>query len=271
MTDLVVNNANVLVVHNLDNYGICDAIRNYNKYRGAENCFDATIWGGVCSNCAESEVSRLVSSQRENLIRFIYLPSRHKGGRMVRPHYGKGSDRRSTMEFPSLEILGYYEDRGSPAQVLWIVPKLKSLYVFGNSVHNMLERWNVSTTATTRVTGGETPNGANDGHPLLLAWQVLDQCPSLQEIICATPDFKTPSKFHKHRRLLPPRTIPWNKLRLLEIVLQKEQAINADNSKSDCPMAALPRHVVNHIVSFCHCEHWQVTDFPAATTNTTDE
>lgn len=205
-------------------------------------------------------MSRLVSSQRENLIRFIYLPSRHKGGRMVRPHYDNGSDRRSTMEFPSLEILGYYEDLGSPAKVLWIVPKLKSLYVFGNSVHNMLERWNVSTPATITATEGETPNGANDGQALLLAWQVLDQCPALEEIICATPDFKIPNKFRMHRRLVPPRTIPWKKLRLLEIVLRKEQAIK-DNSKSDCPLAALPRHIVDHIVSFLITSGWSQFEY----------
>lgn len=128
----------ILVLH-CDGYGreICNKA---NEQR--HTAVDVTIWGGWVLNCEESAVARLVRSQRENLRRFIYAPTRTKGGRMIRPHY---TDRSSRMTFPSLATLGYYEDRNTPFDALWVVPNLKTLYVFEGNVTGscILDRWNL--------------------------------------------------------------------------------------------------------------------------------
>jgi hypothetical protein len=225
------SNDAVLVVHNQSNYETSD------KARAGTNAIDVTIWGGDCFNCGEDSVSTLIHSQREHLSRFIYLPTRHKGGRMVRPHYYR-SDRLSTMSFPSLKTLGYYQDCGTPLDALWIVPNLETLYVFeGGRRRPILDRWSV-----------EPGDGTN------LPQRVLEECPNLREIICAKPDFSEPFQFQTLRRLMPPHPLAWDCLRLLEVVLKKED-------RDTCPMAMLPGAAVDRIVSFCHRGHWKTLDY----------
>jgi len=201
---------------------------------------DVTIWGGACLCLAEYNLLALVKAQRKHLRRFIYLPSSHRvGGRiMARPHLFYRTDQSSTMRFPSLTTLGYYEDRGTPLDALWIVPNLETLYVFEGKRRPILDSWNL-----------ESGNGDNRNLPQ----RVLEECPNLVEIICAKPDFSTLFRFQTLRRFMPPRPLSWECLRLLEVGMKKEEP-------DTCPVAMLPGAVVDRIVSFCHRPHWKIVD-----------
>jgi len=199
---------------------------------------DVTIWGGDCWNGGESSVSRLVQAQHEHLCRFIFLPESHKGGRMIRPLYCRG-DRSSTMQFPLLKILGYYEDCGTPLDARWIVPNLETLYVFeGGRRHNgngALDRWKAS------------------GNQESLPMRVLTESPKLQEIIVAKPDFSEPFQFQAIRQLYP-CPLSWPTFRLIQVVLKKENPVT-------CPMAMVPQPLVNHILTFCPYGHFECVDY----------
>lgn len=220
-----------LVVHRMSN-----GMRGARSMRGIVS--DATIWGGDCFNCGEDNVSTLVQAQREHLRRFIYLPESHKGGRMVRPLYCRG-DRSSTMQFPLLKTLGYYEDCGTPLDARWIVPNLETLYVFdGGRRRNggsILDRWKAS------------------GNHQSLPMRVLTESPNIQEIIVAQPDFTEPFQFQVIRRLYP-CPLAWPTFRLIQVVLKKENPIT-------CPMAMLPEPLVNHILAFCPRGHFESVDY----------
>jgi hypothetical protein len=231
----------VLVVHMMNN-----GFRMENGYEPSPSKeTDVTIWGGDLFNCGESDVSRLVFERREHLKRFVCIPQNqnqnHKGGRMIRPHYYRG-DRTSTMTFPSLKTLGYYEDRGTPQDARWLAPNLETLYVFQgpryeNSSMRILDRWAVKT--------------GDRGLPQ----RVLEESPNLKEIVfCAKPDFSVPFQFQTRRRLVAPSSMPAGSLRVLGVAIKKENA-------ETCPMAMLPAGVMSHIVDFCHSPHWKTFDY----------
>lgn len=237
-----------LVVLNHDNGDISRFFED-----AADDITKAVLWGGSCLNGAESAVSFFLMKRTDTLESFVFLPEIHKGGRMVRPHYFH-SDRGSTQQFPNLHTLGYYEDCGSPRDVLWITPQLKTLYVFsrpGRKIHQrMLERWNV-------VGQHEAAEDPLPRHHQRLPERVWEDSPELEEIVVAEVKSGSGLEFRVLRRLEPPRPLPWEKLRLLEIVLRKES--QHKNPKA-CPFSMLPVSVVDHIVSFCHLGKWKITD-----------
>eukprot|EP01084_Bolivina_argentea_P262085 443127_1 len=94
-----------------------------------QNVTDVIIWGGYSYNCAESGISSMLLNRFKELERFIFIPQKHKGGRMIRPKYCNG-DRNGCMTFPSLHTLGYWADIGPPKKYGWICPNLKKLIVF---------------------------------------------------------------------------------------------------------------------------------------------
>ena len=248
MEDDMPDDASVpLIVHNQDNYGLSEMVGSAaGKKAGA--IVDVTIWGGCSFNCGERSTSQLVQNHRESLLRFIYLPQSHKGGRMVRPLYDRG-DRGSTSLFPALKTLGYYEDCGTPFDALWIVPNLEKLYVFqgfSNGSSTILDRW-----TTESIDMDQT-----------LPLRVLEESPRLQEIIVAVPNFSQPFRFHVLRRLVP-RPLTWKILRLLQLVLRKER-------HETCPMAMLPSALVDRIVSFCPNGHFEASDHGQLKTNSDD-
>ncbi|CAB9529967.1 expressed unknown protein [Seminavis robusta] len=211
---------------------------------------DVTIWGGNLWNCGEHSASKLVQSRRKHLQRFIYLPEAHKGGRMVRPHYYRG-DRGATMDFPSLQVLGYYEDLGTPADVKWIVPNLKTLLVFCG-VHrawlgDYVDRWSVQP-------ANPPPPRRRQFRNLLQ--RIQEQCPDLEEVlVCAAPDYDVPEKIEVVRKLTPARPAPWECLRLLEVAVRKPQAGDL------CFISQMPEAVMDLIVGYFHAPKWKQEDF----------
>ena len=151
---------------------------------------------------------------------------------MVRPHYYRG-DRLSTMTFPSIKTLGYYQDCGTPLDACWVVPKLETLYLFEGAHGNIVDSWDVET-----------------GRPQ----RVLDESPSLKEIICAKPDFSEPFLFQTLRRLVPPDPLSPDCLLLMDVVIEKEEA-------TACPMAMLPAALISSILSYCHAPRWKTIEY----------
>ncbi|CAB9498065.1 expressed unknown protein [Seminavis robusta] len=209
-----------------------------------------TIWGGCLANCGESAAAALVRSRREHLKKFIYLPERHKGGRMVRPYYS--NDRGATMEFPSLEVLGYYKDLGTPLDVKWIVPNLKTLVVFDGGRTGRAGRYGHqwTTEASTPM-----PEWYERHHIDDVLQRTRVQCPKLEQIlVCAQPDYDSPEKMGVVRKLTPPFPAPWECLRLLEVAARTPQG-------GQCHICRLPTAVVDLVVSFFHSPKWKEEDF----------
>ena len=226
-----------LVVHNQENYHITDIVRS------AGTVDDVSIWGGNSYNCAEDATSKLVQANCENLRRFIFLPQRHKGGRMVRPWYTLSS-RSASCIFPSIKVLGYYEDCGTPLDALWIVPQLETLYVFQghyNDNKKMLDRWKAEPMDTDPSTAQSLP------------LRVLGESPNLQEIIVAKPDFSKPFHFQVIRRIVR-RPLIWQGLRWMQVVIERE-------NPETCPLAVLPLSLIDCIIAFCPNEIFDSQDF----------
>eukprot|EP00966_Prymnesium_polylepis_P230501 5333937-Prymnesium_polylepis.1 len=60
------------------------------------------VWGGCVANCGEGTLSRLVDTNAAHLRSLIYMPTRTKGGVLIRPKYHCG-DRGGRQSFPQLE------------------------------------------------------------------------------------------------------------------------------------------------------------------------
>jgi hypothetical protein len=211
---------------------------------------DATkefLWGGNMHCHGERKASRFVYMNRRNLREFIYLPERHKGGRMVRPLYCEDY-RRSYVLFPNVTLLGFYADLGIPTMINWVVPTLEALVVFVDDRHDrgldVMQYWSVD-----NAEAGPVPADCQD-----LSQRTFRQCPHLKEInVCASPDFSCPpGSFKILRRLVPPQPMPANCLKVLFVTACKPQDENV------CHMAKLPVGVLDHILSLCHVTNWKM-------------
>lgn len=216
-----------------------------------EPLHDVTVWMGNMYNNGEDAASRLVHGHRDTLRSFVYLPLRHKGGRMVRPHYYR-NDRTKTMEFPLLETLGYWGDCGSPADIKWVAPNLKKLVLFAKGCLSrdlLLERWTLN------------PQPMVNLRQTFYPQDTLTQCPNLEEILCAeVTDPYCSDSYRIVRRLVPPCPLEWDKLKQLH--LAKVAGRNPDESNVTAgPLSHLPTTLLDRIVSFCHQPHWKVEDF----------
>ena len=201
---------------------------------------DVAIWMGSLYNCGEGEASILVQNNRTTLERFVYLPKAHKGGRMVRPNY-----------YRSVTTLGYWEDCGTPTNVKWIVPQLKTLYVFSfpHRVDTMLNHW--------KVADESQGDAVVDPHAIRsfvrLPERTAEECPRLSEIFCAVVQGSAaPNEWRVVRRLKPPKPLDWTKLRLLHLAMRCET--------ETCPLGNLPEAVMHKIVSCVHRPRWKVEE-----------
>jgi hypothetical protein len=170
----------------------------------------------------------------------MYLPAGiDPGGGMIRPLIHQG-DKRSSVEFPNLKVMGMWGVIGTPLDCQWIVPNLQSLYVFHDDItvtskQQFLDTWDPNT---------------NWGR--VLVQRVLKEHPSLQEImVCGPPDFDHPKSYGVMRRVLPPKPLAWDSVRLLAIASGSPQ-------EEDCLIARLPICVFDIIPSFCHAPTWRV-------------
>lgn len=197
---------------------------------------DAVIWGGESYNAGEDGVSQLVSLNREELVRFIFIPERHKGGRMVRPHYCKG-DRGKSMEFPNLETLGYWQDRGTPNNVRWICPALTRLIVFDGFGTLKERKDDIIKSAV---------DWANK-----YAEKAKSECKNLATITFALPDLNKAEDYTEILTIFPCiNPMDWTVYRLFELVKKDKEDENT------CQLSRLSNDVLDLILEFCHRPEW---------------
>jgi len=85
------------------------------------------VWGGCVANCGEGTLSRLVDTNAAHLRSLIYMPTRTKGGVLIRPKYHCG-DRGGRQSFPQLERMAIrLSPLVQPLQYGWETPALREL------------------------------------------------------------------------------------------------------------------------------------------------
>ena len=205
---------------------------------------DVVIWGGQSLNGGESGVSNLVLTNSEYLTRFIFLPERHKGGRMVRPYYCK-NDRSKSNIFSKLNTIGYWGNMGTPNDVRWICPELTDLILFDQFIDGKDNIKDIE---------DETRKSA-----VLMAkiWvdnygkRIRKECPKLERIIFALPDLTTSEKYITVLNLLPMMNkMDWIIFRLFEIVKKGKE------DKKTCFISMLSNDTLDIILEFFDTPQW---------------
>jgi len=189
------------------------------------------VLGGVMANNGESEASLVVHDHKHSLERVVYLPSRTKGGTLVRPHYHSG-DRQGRDTFSNLIELWC-----SPPPHLygWDAPQLWRVVIGSH--------WVSPPTLDEAKSMIEAVNPKLEAEMKSLRQSLLRAYPALEQIDIGgitLPDLR--GRLHLEHRWVTPIILSWEVHRVLLAAVIKEDSTR-------CAFACLPLELLNEILA----------------------